>query len=141
MRRGKEFYDKNYSKVMELHKQGLSVKEIASRLNISYSAVYHWVRGLRKPTAGNVTEFLQHLKEKGPVPAAEIKKKFPKHNELFLISAKRREPIKRYVLGRKFGEYGTWYFLEGQEELLQKRVKNMLGVLKEASSRLKEFNI
>lgn len=141
MRRGKEFYDRNYEKVMELHQQGMSVREIAAKLGMSYSAVYHWVRGLRKPSSGNVTEFLQHLKSKGPLPAAELKQEFPKHNELFLISGKRGEPVKRYVLDRKFGEYSTWYFLSGQEEVLRKRIRGMFETIKDFSSRMKEADL
>ena len=57
MRKGREFYSQNYEKVIELHKKGMSVKDIASRLNMSYSAVYHWTRGLRKPEKGNLLNF------------------------------------------------------------------------------------
>lgn len=137
MRRGKEFYDKNYQLAVKMHEQGLSVKEIAAKLNISYSAVYHWVKGLRKPSAGNVTEFLSFLKEKGPMPVAEIKGKFPKHNELFLISGKRGEPIRRYITDRRLEEYATWYFLEGQEQLLKERIKKMFGAIKRLTEKMK----
>ena len=40
-------------------------------------------------------------------------------------------PIKRFVMKRKFGEYGTWYFLDGQEERLKQRVAELLERYKE----------
>ncbi|MBI4018483.1 MAG: helix-turn-helix domain-containing protein [Candidatus Aenigmarchaeota archaeon] len=141
MRRGKEFYDKNYQKVMELHKQGKGAREISSELKISYSAAYHWVKGLRKPSAGNVTDFLAFLRTKGPTPAAEIKQQFQKHNELFLISGKRGEPVKRYILSRKLRDYGTWYFLEGQEDLLRSRIRHMFETIKSFADKAKEADL
>lgn len=141
MRRGKEFYDRNYERAMQLHEEGKSVREIAEKLNISYSAVYHWVKGLRKPEAGNVTDFLSFLQQKGPLPAAELKNSFPKHNELFLISGKRGEPVKRYVLDRKFGEYSTWYFISGQEEVLRKRIRGMFETIRGFSEKMKEADL
>ncbi len=118
-----------------MHRKGRNVKDIAAELNISYSAVYHWIKGLRKPGAGNLREFEDAVR-KGPVAAAEIKESFPKHNELFLVSAKRGLPIKRHVLGRKYGEYSTWYFLEGHEDALKERIKELLGKYKELKTRL-----
>lgn len=131
MRRGREFYSKHYGKVIELHKKGIGMKEIAGQTGLSYSAVYHWVRGIRRPEAGNLNDFESFLQQHGPAAAAEIAERFPKHNELFLTAARRSIPIKRFAMKRKFGEYGTWYFLDGQEETLKKRITEMLEKYKE----------
>ncbi|MBI5061796.1 MAG: helix-turn-helix domain-containing protein [Candidatus Aenigmarchaeota archaeon] len=126
IRRGKEFYNENYKKVLALHKQGLSAAEIARQLGISYSCVYHWVKGIRKPNTGNVENFIGFLKKHGPSPAIEIKSVFPKHNELFLVAQQRKMPVKRRLLRRKFREYRTWYYLEGQEDAVKSMIKEML---------------
>lgn len=122
---------------MEMHKSGIGISDIASRLNMSYSAVYHWVKGLRKPGHGNIKEFESAVLS-GPVAAAEIKDEFPKHNELFLISAKRGLPLKRYMMGRRYGEYSTWYFAGGQEEKLKERLKEFFAKYKELREKLIE---
>ncbi len=131
MRRGREFYSKNYETVMELNKGGVSIKKIAEQTGLSYSAVYHWIKGLRKPEAGNLADFQSFLMENGPAAVIEIEKKFPKHNELFLTAARRAMPIKRFVMKRKFGGYGTWYFAGGHEERLRERVTELLEKYKE----------
>lgn len=136
MRKGREFYSQNYNKVMELHNKGVGINDIAKQLNISYSAVYHWVRGLRKPDSGNINEFLAFLTEYGPQAAVEIKDTFPKHNEIFLTGASRGSPLRRHVLERKFGGYATWYFLPGQEAALEKRIQELLGKYKELRDKL-----
>lgn len=136
MRRGREFYDGNYEKAVVMHKEGKSVREIASQLKISYSAAYHWVKGLRKPEAGNITEFVAFLRSKGPMPAAELQDSFPKHNELFLISSRRRLGVRRCILDRKLKEYATWYFIDGQEKELDKRVRKMFSMIREFSGKL-----
>ncbi|MEM7819813.1 MAG: helix-turn-helix domain-containing protein [Candidatus Aenigmatarchaeota archaeon] len=138
MRRGREFYSKNYEKVLELYNQGKSIKEISNQLNISYSCVYHWIKGLRKPDIGNINLFIDFIKNNGPIPIMNIKEKFPKHNELFLTASRRGLPIKRFMLGRKFGEYSTWYLLEGQEELLKDRIEELFLKIREFKERLKE---
>ncbi len=125
MRRGREFYSDNYSKAMDLGKQGLAPKEIASKLGISYSCVYHWIRGLRKPAPGNLKDFEKFLRRNGPTAVIDIKDKFPKHNELFLTASRRGMKIRRHVLKRKFGEYSTWYFVEGQENDLKKSLEEL----------------
>lgn len=124
IRKGRETYQESYSKALELHKKGKSIKEIAAELGVSYSASYHWVKGLRSPRAGNIREFEAFLKENGPSPAAEIGRKFPKHNEIFHIAQKRGIPVKRWVTSkpRTFGEYATWYYLKGQEGRLKEKV-------------------
>jgi hypothetical protein len=129
VRKGRETYQQSYSKALELHARGKSVKEIAAELGVSYSAAYHWVRGIRKPEAGNVRDFESYLKDKGPSPAAEISKKFPKHNEIFHVAKERGIPVKRWVTSRPrtFGAYATWYYLSGQEAELKKRV---IGTIK-----------
>lgn len=136
MRRGREFYSKNYEKVVELHKKGAGVKEIAENTGLSYSAVYHWVRGIRKPEAGNLNGFESFLRQNGPSAAIEIREKFPKHNELFLTATRRSMPLKRFVMKRKFGEYGTWYFLDGQENELKQRVAELLERYKEVKDNI-----
>lgn len=138
MRRGREFYGKHYEDAMKLHKQGTSVKDIASKLNISYSAVYHWVKGLRKPDAGNLNDFESFLKENGPTAVFDLKGKFPKHNEFFLTALRRNMPLKRCVMPRKYGSYAVWYFVEGQEDLLKERVKEMLIKYREAKEKMVE---
>ena len=128
-RRGREFYANEYKQVMDLYKEGRSVSEISSKLGISYSCVYHWVKGLRKPESGNLKDFEKLIKA-GPKSAAEIKDRFPKHNELFLTASRRGLPIKRYCLSRKFGDYSTWYFIDGQENELKARITELLNQYK-----------
>lgn len=134
-RRGREFYTKEYDQAMELHSKGLSVRDISDKLGISYSCVYHWVKGLRKPESGNLTEFEKFLSN-GPKPVAEIKDRFPKHNELFLTASRRGFPIKRYAINRRFGDYSTWYFLDGQEIELKNRIKELLNQYKEVKEKI-----
>ena len=138
MRRGREFYSTQYEKAIELHNKGLAIKNIAKELGISYSAAYHWVKGIRHPAKGNVIQFLAYLKENGPTPAIKIKDKFPKHNELFLIAKQRNLAIKRHVMGRQFKEYRTWYYLPGQENILQQRLDTLYSVIKQVK---KKFGI
>ena len=137
MRRGKEFYTKSYPTAMELHKKGLSAKEIAAKLNISYSAVYHWVTKRRKPRDDNLTAFAKFLEANGPTPAAELKD-FPKHSELFLTARQRGLKIRRYKLPRKFGEYSLWYFLDGQESRLKSRIVYMAKKREELKKKILE---
>jgi predicted DNA-binding protein YlxM (UPF0122 family) len=136
VRRGREFYSRNYNEVIELYKKGLSTREIADRLGISYSCVYHWVRGLRKPESGNLMEFENFLKQNGPTPVIDIKERFPKHNEIFLTAIRRNVPIRRYRLSRKFGEFSTFYFISGQEGELKKRIKELTDKYKELRKKL-----
>lgn len=136
IRKGREFYAKNYSRVMELHAMGVPPAGIAKQMNMSYSAVYHWIRGLRKPGAGNITGFESFLEKHGPMAAAEIRDAFPKHNEIFLTAAGRGSPLKRHVMDRKFGEYATWYLLPGQEPALKARIEELLGKYKELRNKI-----
>ena len=135
-RRGREFYSKNYDEAINLYKKGLSVREIADKLKISYSCAYHWTRGLRKPETGNLLEFEKFLRENGPTPIIDIKERFPKHNELFLTASRRGMPIKRYVLSRRFGEFSTFYFISNQEKELRKRIKELMDKYKELRERV-----
>ena len=136
MRRGRETYGKKYEEAMALHKEGKSVNEIASSLGISYSAAYHWIKGLRKPEKGNVNEFVDYLRSEGPLPTIEVEKKFPKHNELFLMANKRGLTVKRHVLKRKFSKYAIWYYLDGQEELLEKRLNELFSTIEKVKKDL-----
>ncbi len=131
MRKGREFYPQLYDKAISLYKKGLSIKEIAQKLGISYSCAYHWIKGLRKPEQGNLLRFIDFIKKHGPIPVAEIKDHFPKHNELFLISSRRGLGIRRYTLKRKYGEYSTWYYFLGQEHFLEKKIKTLIEKYKE----------
>ena len=139
MRRGREFYSDNYDRVMELHNKGLSTNEIASQLGISYSCTYHWVKGLRKPSSGRLNEFEEFIKKNGPVSVMDIKELFPKHNELFLTAGRRGIAIQRRRLSRKFGDYSTWYFMEGQEDKIKERIKELLDKYKEVKEKLIEM--
>lgn len=139
MRRGREYYGRKYEEALRLYKEGRSAGAIAKELGISYSAAYHWVRGLRKPGGGRVNAFVQFLKEKGPQPAEELGDFFPKHNDLFLIASRRGLPVKRLLLGRELKDYSTWYFLDGQEEEIRKRVGGMLEKIKEAKDKLRDM--
>ncbi len=139
MRRGREFYGKQYQEALKLYKEGKTVPEIAKGLGISYSAAYHWLKGLRKPDVGIVNTFEKFLIENGPQPAEEIKDRFPKHNEIFLIASRRGLPVKRLIISKKLKGYSVWYFIEGQEEQLEKRVSEMLGKIKEIKDKLREL--
>jgi predicted transcriptional regulator len=136
MRKGREFYSQNYDEVMRLHREGMSVNDISKKMNMSYSCVYHWVKGLRKPEKGNLVSFESFLRQNGPTPVAELKDKFPKHNDFFLTALRRNMQLKRCVLPRKYGFYSTWYFIEGQENLLSERVKDMLVKYREAKEKI-----
>jgi transcriptional regulator with XRE-family HTH domain len=136
IRRGREFYSKYYSQAIALYNEGLPVREIADRLGISYSAVYHWVKGLRKPDAGNVSSFVGYLEKHGPSPVIDIKERFPKHNEIFLISVRRNLPVKRHMLVKKYGDYATWYYLAGQEKELESRLNELMTKIKDIREKL-----
>ena len=138
MRRGRQLYSKKYEEAVKLHGEGKSVNEIANQLDVSYSAAYHWVKGLRKPESGNLNEFEEYLKQKGPMPAVEIEKKFQKHNELFLMSSRRGMNIKRKTLPRKYAKYSTWYYVEGQEKMLDSRIEELFSKIKEAREKLRD---
>ena len=136
MRRGREFYSGRYDNVIKLHEKGFSVGEIASQLGVSYSCVYHWVRGLRKPSSGKLNEFEDFIRKGGPVSVMDIKEHFPKHNELFLTASRRGMPIKRYRMSRRLSDYSTWYFIEGLEAELKERIKELLDKYKELKEKL-----
>ncbi len=138
LRRGREFYGKKYDEAVSLYNQGTSINEIAKRLDVSYSAAYHWVRGLRKPEPGNVNDFCGFLEKNGPSSAVHVVQRFPKHNELFLMASRRGLPVKRVYLGRKYKELGTWYYVAGQEKRLGGRVREVKKRIKEMKDRLKE---
>ena len=138
MRRGRQLYGKKYEEALKIHTQGKTVNEIASELDISYSAAYHWIKGLRKPEAGNLNEFENFLKEKGPMPVIEVEKKFPKHNELFLMANKRGMIVKRKTLKRRYGKYAIWYFLDGQEDQLNERTKELFAKVDDTRKKLRD---
>ncbi len=129
MRKTKEFYNEKYNEFLELREQGLSMSEIAKRLQISYSAVYAWIRG-RKPEESKVTKFIKFLRNNGPTPLAEIRKLFPKHSDIYLTAVQRGYKILKYTLPKKFGDYSIWYLLPEQEADLKREVEKFI----------KEFN-
>lgn len=136
-RRGREFYGKHYEEAIRLYDAGLSANEIAKKLGISYSCAYHWIRGLRKPEQGNVNNFVSFL-QGGPKPQAEVEKTFPKHNELFLIASRRALPVRRQVIDKKYKSYATWYYLNGQEELLKEKIDELIKKVKEVKEKMKK---
>lgn len=135
-RRGRETYSKSYEDAMRLHSEGTPITEIAKKLGVSYSAAYHWVRGLRKPEKGNINELVSALEKSGPTAAIDMKEKFPKHNELFLIAARRGLPVRRFMLKKRYGEYSVWYYLAGQEKELDLRVDALLEKVKEIKEKI-----
>jgi DNA invertase Pin-like site-specific DNA recombinase len=126
MRRTKEFYTEKYNKAIKLYKKGMSIKDIASYLELSYSCVYGWIKNIKTPKVSKVEEFLKFLKNNGPSPISEIKKLFPKHSDIFLLAKQRGFEIKRAKLPRKFKDLSIWYYLPSQEEELKKRVRESL---------------
>ncbi len=135
MRKTKEFYIEKYEKAIELWKKGLSIKNIASRLDVSYSAVYAWIKG-RKPVDSKIIKFIKFLKANGPTPLAEIKKKFPKHSEIYTTAVHRGFKILRYKLPRKFGDYSIWYLLPQQEANLKEEVEKFLKTFDKIKNRI-----
>jgi hypothetical protein len=135
MRRGREFYSDKYEKALDMHVKGMEIKQIAKELGISYSACYHWIKGLRQPEKGNVVDFIDYIKTNGPMPAIKIKEKFPKHNELFLIANQRSLDVRRHTMSRQFHEYRTWYYLPGQEQALQQRLDELFAAIKKVKSK------
>ena len=135
MRRGREFYSDKYQKAMELYSKGTGIKQIAKELGVSYSACYHWVKGIRQPEKGNVAGFIDYIKTNGPMPAIKIKEKFPKHNELFLIANQRSLDVRRHTMSRQFSGYRTWYYLPGQEEQLKARLDKLFETIRKVKSR------
>lgn len=138
IRRGKEFYADKAEEAVSLYKEGKSIKEVAQRLGVSYSAAYHWVRGIRKPGAGNVAEFISFLESRGPSAAVHILPSFRKHNELFLIASRRGLSVKRVYLGKAYKELATWYYLPGQEKELEKRIEDAKRKVEEFRDRMKK---
>lgn len=136
MRQGREAYASLYGRALKMANEGRPIKDVATELGISYSACYHWVKGLRKPGQGNLNSFIDTIKKTGPVPAADIKERFPKHNELFLTASGRGMKIKRYRLPQRLGDYSTWYFAPGQEETLKKNVMELVDKYKELKQQL-----
>ena len=136
LRKGRETYGAKYDQAIKLHQEGLSPKQISEQLKISYSCAYHWVKGLRKPEQGNVSDFVELLRSSGPLPVVDVKNKFPKHNELFLIASRRGLPLARRVLDKKLFDYSVWYFLEGQEHELDNRINQLYEKMKNVRSML-----
>ena len=135
MRQGRQAYPALYEKAVSLAAQGIAIKVIAAQLGVSYSACYHWIRGLRKPDDGNLNSFVDEIRQKGPLHAASMEK-FPKHNELFLTASRRGMGIRRYMLPKKLGDYSTWYFVSGQEDKLKECVLELVKKYKELKQEL-----
>ncbi|MBI4015005.1 MAG: hypothetical protein HY365_03565 [Candidatus Aenigmarchaeota archaeon] len=138
MRQGRQAYPALYDKAIEMSSRGASAKDVASALGVSYSAAYHWIKGLRKPEKGALNQFVEEIRKNGPLSAWDVKARFPKHNELFLTATKRAMPVKRHTLPKKFGNYSTWYFIPGQESALKQRVSELLDRYKEMKQQIIE---
>lgn len=138
MRKGKEYYAKKYEKAKKLHKKGKSIKEIAKTLDVSYSAAYAWIKKDRKPKKGQLVKFIEFLKKNGPQTKPQLKKEFKKYNELYHIAVKRGKPIKRKNLDPRYKKFRTWYYLEGQEKQLKKRIKALKKKYKQFKDKLIE---
>ena len=70
------------------------------------------------------------------MPAVEVKEKFPKHNELFLIASRRGLPVRRHMLRKRYGEYSVWYHLAGQEKELDSRINMLMDKVKEVKEKI-----
>lgn len=139
MRKGKEFYNKVYNLAIQMHKKGLGEKEISEKLKISYSTVYAWLVKDRKPEKGALIKFRNLLEKNGPTSAGELKEKIPKHNDFYHISGKRGFGIKRiHIKGLRLGQYAYWYYLDGQEKLLKKRVDELIKKYREVRKKFTE---
>jgi|SRR3989338_2894048 len=137
IRKGKEIYSLKYDDAVNLYGSGMGIGDIARKLGLSYSCTYHWVKGLRKPVSGNPSDFAKFIDKNGPVSVLDIKEKFPKHNELFHICSRRAMRVKRAFMGRKYLEYSTWYYMEGQENLLSERVNMVISKVDDMKKSLK----
>jgi len=135
-RKGREIYSDKYEAAIKMNEEGKSIKEIAKELDVSYSAAYHWIKGLRKPEKGRTNDFIKYLELNGPSAVIDVKEKFSKHNEIFLTASKRGLKLKRKFLGREYGEYSTWYLLEGQENKLKEREEELKEVIKRVQKKL-----
>lgn len=138
LRKGKNFYVENYKKAIELYEKGYSIKDISCKLGISYSACYSWISKKNVPKKDIVTKFYEFLKTRGPSPIIDIKKEFSKHSEIYLAAIDRGFKINRYKLPRIFKDYSIWYYLEGQEEELINRVKDIINKREEMKDKLAE---
>ncbi len=136
MRKGREFYTNRYEEAVELHKSGKTIDEVSKKLNVSYSTAYHWIRGLRKPESGNLRAFESFLAKNGPTAVIDIKERFPKHNELFLTATRRGIAIRRRIIDRRYGEYATWYFIDGHEKQMEECLRELTKKYKELKEKI-----
>ena len=125
VRQGKETYTELYPKAIEMSKNGKSVKDIAKELGISYSAVYAWLCQGRKPSSPSLVKFKKYLEKHGPTAGIDIKEIIPKHNEFYHIAQKRGIGIKRAIMDKRYAEYRVWYYLNGQDDVLQQRTQEL----------------
>ncbi len=138
IRKGKDFYTETYERALELHRQGIAVKEISKRLGISYSSVYSWFKSSRAPKRGSISQLTEFLQKNGPMPVVVVRELFPSHDDLYYSARKRGFDINRYNMSSKkvFGKASVWYYLSGQEEELKKRILGMIGKYKEIKEKL-----
>lgn len=136
MRKGKDFYHNQYEKAMEMYNSGKSVKDISDVLGISYSSIYSWIRG-KAPKKGSLNDFVDFLRKNGPSPVIVMKEMFPSHDNLYQNAVQRGFGVNRYKTSQKkpFGQAATWYYLEGQDEELKKRVLDMVKKYKELTDK------
>lgn len=139
LRGGREQYAAKYEEALRLHAAGKSIRTIAAELGVSYSAAYHWIKGLRAPAPGQINEFIAMLRAEGPQSGLALAKRFPKHNELFLMASRRGLPVRRVWLGKVYKDLATWYYMEGQEAALETKVAGLFASVAEARQRLKEI--
>ncbi|MAH42826.1 hypothetical protein CL614_03825 [archaeon] len=125
LRKGKETYTELYPKAIEMSKKGKNVKDIAKELGISYSAVYAWLKQGRKPSSPSLVKFKKYLETHGPTASIDIKKVIPKHNDFYHIAQKRGIGIKRAVMDKRYADYRVWYYLDGQDDVLQQRMQEL----------------
>ncbi len=128
IRKGKNVYSEKYQEAIDLYDKGADIKEISQRLGISYSAVYNWVKGKRKPEKSQLNRFIEFLEKNGPTPVILLKEMFPSHDDFYKTLSERGFKVRRYSTSRKkgIGDASVWYFIEGQEVELKKRIIDML---------------
>ncbi|MBI5332655.1 MAG: helix-turn-helix domain-containing protein [Candidatus Aenigmarchaeota archaeon] len=136
MRKRKDFYFQKYDRAVELHKTGKSIQNIAKELDLSYSAVYSWLNNGKRPEKDALNYFVDFLRKNGPMPAIFVKELFPSHDDLFHMAVKRGSELNRHLVkGRSvLKQSGVWYYIDGQEDELKKRVIGMLKKYNELKS-------
>ena len=130
-----ESYRDKYEEFISLMEEGKSLSEISRILGVGKSTLHYWkTRGKRETALEKLEKF---LREKGPSPLYIVKEKFPKHSELYTKSRARGSKIRKYDSGMK-PPLRHWYYLEGQEKELGKRVSEIRKKIEKAKQAIKE---